>query len=47
MKIGLIPVNVGADMGVIRLIVPLPALGKGSPAENLKSFSENVISKIG
>jgi probable F420-dependent oxidoreductase len=34
------------DMGVSRLIVPVPALGKGSPVENLKAFSENVISKI-
>ena len=34
------------EMGVGRLVVPLPALGKGNPAENLKAFSENVISKI-
>jgi alkanesulfonate monooxygenase SsuD/methylene tetrahydromethanopterin reductase-like flavin-dependent oxidoreductase (luciferase family) len=36
-----------ADMGVGRLVVPLPALGKGNPAENLRAFSENVLSKIG
>jgi probable F420-dependent oxidoreductase len=35
-----------ADLGVGRLIVPLPALGKGNPVENLKAFSENVIAKI-
>jgi probable F420-dependent oxidoreductase len=36
-----------ADLGVSRLIVPVPALGKGDPIENLKAFGENVISKIG
>ena len=36
-----------ADMGVGRLVVPVPALGKGNPVDNLKAFSENVISKIG
>ena len=35
------------DMGVSRLVVPLPALGAGNPVENLKAFRENVISKIG
>jgi len=35
------------DMGVGRLVVPLPALGKGNPVENLKAFTENVISRIG
>lgn len=35
------------EMGVSRLVVPLPALGKGNPVENLKAFSENVISKVG
>ncbi len=35
-----------ADLGVSRLIVPVPALGKGNPAENLQAFGENVISKI-
>jgi probable F420-dependent oxidoreductase len=34
------------EMGVSRLVLPLPALGKGNPVENLKAFSENVISKI-
>ncbi len=36
-----------ADMGVHRLVVPLPALGKGNPVENLGAFGENVLSKIG
>ena len=35
-----------ADMGVSRLIVPLPALGRGNPIDNLKAFSDNVIAKI-
>ena len=35
------------ELGVGRLIVPLPALGRGKPAENLQAFSENVLSKIG
>jgi len=35
-----------ADLGVSRLIVPVPALGKGNPAENMKTFAENVISKV-
>ena len=35
------------DMGVSRLVVPLPALGAGNPVENLKTFREKVISKIG
>lgn len=34
------------EMGVGRLIVPLPALGRGNPAENLKAFAENVIAKL-
>lgn len=34
-------------LGVSRLIVPLPALGRGKPAENLQAFRENVLSKIG
>jgi hypothetical protein len=34
------------DLGVSRLIVPVPALGKGSPVDNLKAFGENVISKL-
>jgi len=34
------------EMGVGRLVVPLPALGKGNPAESLKAFSENVLSKV-
>jgi len=36
-----------AELGVGRLIVPLPALGPGNPVENLKSFGENVLSKVG
>ncbi len=35
-----------ADLGVSRLIVPVPALGKGNPVENLKAFGENVIAKL-
>ena len=35
------------DMGVSRLVVPLPALGAGNVVDNLKAFSENVVSKIG
>lgn len=34
-------------MGVGRLVVPLPALGKGNPADNLKSFGEKVLAKLG
>ena len=34
------------DMGVARLIVPLPALGKGSPADNLEKFGEQIVSRI-
>jgi probable F420-dependent oxidoreductase len=34
------------DLGVARLIVPLPALGKGNPADNLKTFGEKVVSRI-
>ena len=33
-------------MGVGRLVVPLPALGRGNPAESLKQFSEQVLSQI-
>jgi len=36
-----------AEMGVGRLVVPLPALGQGKPVENLKAFSEKVLSKVG
>ncbi len=35
------------EMGVNRLVVMLPALGKGNPADNMKAFGDNVISKIG
>lgn len=35
------------ELGVSRLIVPLPALGRGNPVDNLKAFSENVIAKVG
>ena len=34
------------EMGVGRLVVPLPALGRGNPAENLKAFGENVLAKL-
>jgi len=34
------------DMGVGRLVVPVPALGKGNPVDNLKAFGENVIAKV-
>lgn len=34
------------ELGVSRLIVPVPALGKGNPAENMKAFSEKVMSKL-
>ncbi|MDP6979967.1 MAG: LLM class F420-dependent oxidoreductase [Myxococcota bacterium] len=34
------------EMGVSRLVVMLPALGKGNPADNMKAFAENVISKV-
>ena len=33
-------------MGVGRLVVPLPALGRGNPAESLKQFSEQDLSQI-
>jgi probable F420-dependent oxidoreductase len=36
-----------AEMGVGRLIVPVQALGKGSPVDNLKAFGENVIPRVG
>ena len=35
------------ELGVRRLIVPVPALGKGNPVDNMKAFSENVLSKVG
>ncbi|MEE3330756.1 MAG: LLM class F420-dependent oxidoreductase [Myxococcota bacterium] len=35
-----------AELGVSRLIVPLPALGKGNPVENLNAFAEKVIAKL-
>ena len=35
-----------AELGVARLIAPIPTLGKGNPADNLKTFAENVISKL-
>ena len=35
-----------AERGVSRLIVPLPALGPGNPADTLKAFGENVIAKL-
>lgn len=36
-----------ADLGVSRLVVPVPALGKGNPAENIKAFADKVIGKLG
>ncbi len=36
-----------ADLGVNRLVVPVPALGKGNPAENIKAFADKVIGKVG
>ena len=35
-----------SDLGVSRLIVPVPALGQGKPADNMKAFSEKVIAKL-
>ena len=35
-----------AEMGVQRLIVPVPAIVKGNPMESLQTFAENVLSKI-
>jgi len=34
------------ELGVSRLVVPVFALGKGKPADNLKAFGENVIAKL-
>ncbi len=34
------------ELGVSRLAVPVFALGKGKPADNLKAFGENVIAKL-
>ena len=36
-----------AEIGVDRLIAPVPALGKGNPVENIQAFGENVIAKVG
>ena len=36
-----------ADLGVNRLVVPVPALGKGNPVENIKAFADKVIGKVG
>ena len=36
-----------AELGVGRLVVPLFALGKGNPVENLKAFAGNVLAKVG
>ncbi|MGB0621851.1 MAG: LLM class F420-dependent oxidoreductase [Myxococcota bacterium] len=35
-----------ADMGVSRLITPLPAIVKGNPVESLQAFGENVLAKL-
>ena len=35
-----------AEMGVGRLVVPLPAIVKGNPIESLQAFGENVIARI-
>ena len=34
------------EMGVGRLVVPLPALGAGNPVDSLKAFGENVLSQV-
>ena len=34
------------SMGVRRLVVPLPALGRGNPADSLKQFNEQVLTQI-
>jgi probable F420-dependent oxidoreductase len=35
-----------SELGVSRLIVPIPALGKGNPADNLKGFADKVLARI-
>ncbi|MEM9174764.1 MAG: LLM class F420-dependent oxidoreductase [Myxococcota bacterium] len=35
-----------AEMGVSRLITPLPAIVKGHPIESLQAFGENVVAKL-
>ncbi len=35
------------ELGVGRLIVPVPALGAGNPVDNLKTFAEKVLSTLG
>lgn len=34
------------EMGVGRLVTPLPAIVKGNPVDSLKAFGENVLSKV-
>lgn len=34
------------ELGVDRLVVPLPALGKGNPLENLDRFGDEVVAKL-
>ncbi len=35
-----------ADLGVARLLIPLPALGPGNPVENLERFANETLSKL-
>lgn len=35
-----------ADLGVSRLVVPMFALGRGNPVENLQAFGENVLARL-
>ena len=35
-----------AEMGVGRLVVPVPAIVKGDPVESLQAFGENVTAKL-
>jgi len=36
-----------AELGVGRLVVPLPTIVKGNPIESLQAFGENVLGKLG
>ena len=36
-----------AELGVNRLVAPVPALGKGNPVENIQAFAEKAIGKLG
>ena len=35
------------DIGVSRLLIPLPALGPGNPVDNLERFANETLSKLG